>query len=464
MDEKQKNFNIEDIIKKQRDFFKTGKTKDPDFRVMQLQKLRNSINSNEALLLDALKKDLNKSTFEAYTSEVGFALNDIDFMIKNLKSFAKPVKVKTPPAYLGGKSFIISEPYGEALIIGPWNYPFQLIISPLVGSIAGGNCSILKPSRSAPETYKAIEKVISDAFDEDYIYVVKNGSIKSSELLTHRYDFIFFTGGPTVGKLVMEAASKFLTPVTLELGGKSPCIVDKDTKIEYAAKRIVWGKYLNSGQTCVAPDYLMVHKDVKEELLNKMKEAIKEFYGSNPKESNCYGRIISKKHFDRLENLLKQGKIVTGGNTDAGSLYIEPTIIEDVSLEDEIMTDEIFGPILPVIEFENIDEVIEFVNHREKPLALYFFSNSESNIEKVVTGTSSGGVSVNDTISHMTTSYLPFGGVGQSGMGNYHGKASFDTFSHKKSVLKNQMNFDLKQKYPPYNMGLKKIRKLMKFV
>lgn len=458
------NEDVEVLVKKQRDFFASGKTKNVDFRIRQLEKLKNVIEGNENKILDALKKDLNKSTFDGYTTEVGFVMNDIEHMIKHVRKYAVPKKVRTPLIYFGGSSYIMPEPYGEVLIIGPWNYPFQLIISPLVGAMAAGNCAILKTSEYAPNVSRVIEEIINSNFDEEYIKAVEGGVKNSTVLLQHKFDYIFFTGGTTVGRIVMEAASKYLTPITLELGGKSPCIIDKDTNVEYAAKRIAWGKYLNAGQTCVAPDYVMVHKDVKDQFISAMKKTIAEYYGQDSKKSNDYARIINAKHFDRLSKLLEQGKVIIGGKTARDELYIEPTVMTDVELDKSIMQDEIFGPILPVLEYDELEKVITFVNSRSKPLALYFFSKDKVKIDKILNDTSSGGVCINDTISHMTTAYLPFGGVGESGMGNYHGKASFDTFSHLKSVLKNQISFDMKAKYPPYNMSLTKIKKLMKLL
>jgi aldehyde dehydrogenase (NAD+) len=425
-------------------------------------KLKAVLAKSEADILNALKKDLGKCDFEAYTTEVALVINDIDYMIKNIKRLSKPKKVKTPLMYIGGSSYVIPEPFGVVLIIGPWNYPFQLVMSPLVGAIAAGNCAVIKPSEFSPHISKVISKLIKETFSQNYIAVVEGGIETSQLLLEQKFDYIFFTGGTGIGKIVMAAAAKNLTPVTLELGGKSPCIVNYNANLKYAAKRIVWGKFLNAGQTCVAPDYLLVHKKIKEELLKNVIETVKEFYGDEPSISNFYSKIINERHFDRLISLLDEGKVLVGGKHNRENLYIAPTVVDPTSIQSKIMQEEIFGPILPVIEYEELNEAISFVNARPKPLALYFFSNDRKSMDRVIKETSSGGVCINDTISHITTPYLPFGGVGDSGMGNYHGSSSFDTFSHKKSVLRNQMTFDIKIKYPPYNISLNIIKKIMK--
>ncbi|WP_425446157.1 aldehyde dehydrogenase [Dethiothermospora halolimnae] len=453
---------IKDIIKKQRDYFNNGRTRDVDFRIEQLRLLKKTIKDNEDKILNALNKDLKKSYFEGYETEVGILLEEIDYTIKKVKSWAKSKRVKTPITHFLSRSYIHPEPYGVVLIMAPWNYPFQLTIAPLIGAIAAGNCSILKPSEYSNYTSEIIYNIIKENFDEGFVAVIKGGREVNEKLLNENFDYIFFTGSIPVGKIVMEAAAKNLTPVTLELGGKSPCIVDKDIDTKLAARRIVWGKFLNAGQTCVAPDYLLVHEDTKDKLIKDMKEIINEFYGDNPKESPDYPRIINKKHLDRLSNLLNSGNILVGGETDKESLYIEPTIIDNVSWEDSVMADEIFGPILPIIEYRNIEEVIEMVNSYYKPLALYLFSNNKLNIDKIKGNIPFGGGCINDTIVHLASPYMPFGGVGSSGMGSYHGKASFDTFSHKKSILKKSNLFDIKLRYPPYKNKLNILKKLMK--
>lgn len=425
-------------------------------------KLKQIICKNEAGVLSALEKDLGKCSFEGYASEVGFIISEIDYLIGNLKKFAKPHKVKTPLFYFGGASYIIPEPYGVALIIGPWNYPFQLVMAPLAGAVSAGNCAVIKPSEFAPNVSQMISRIIKDAFSEEHVTVVEGGIEVAQTLLAQKFDYIFYTGSTAVGKVVMEAASKNLTPVTLELGGKSPCIVDTDANIELAARRIVWGKFLNAGQTCVAPDYILVHKSIKAKLIESMTEIVKEFYGEDPSNCGYYARIVNERHFDRLVSLIEDGNIVHGGKNDRDKLYISPTVIDSVPPQSRIMQDEIFGPLLPVLAYEDLDEVMEFVNNRQKPLALYFFSRNRKKADRIIKGTSSGGVCLNDTISHIVTPYLPFGGVGESGMGCYHGKASFDTFSHKKSVLRNQILFDVKAKYPPYSIPIDMFKKIMK--
>lgn len=453
---------IKKLIDKQREYFRKGITLDIDFRINKLKVLRKAIIENESLILKALKEDLNKSDFEGYETEIGIVLDEIRYIIKNLKSWAKPKKVKTPLTQFISTSYIYPEPYGITLIIAPWNYPFQLVMAPLIGSISAGNCSIIKPSEYAPHTSKIISKIISDNFEEEFIAVVEGGIEVNKALLKEKFDYIFFTGSVNVGKIVMEAASRHLTPVTLELGGKSPCIVDEDADIDLAAKRIVWGKFLNAGQTCVAPDYLYLHKNIKDYFIKSAIKYIKEFFGENPLKSEDYPRIINIKHFNRLKNLLKEGDILYGGDFDEEKLYIAPTIIDNITWEDSVMQEEIFGPILPLLVFEELDEVIETVNTHPKPLALYYFSNDKEKQKRVISEISFGGGCINDTIVHLATPYLPFGGVGNSGMGSYHGKASFDTFSHKKSVLKKSNLIDIPLRYPPYKGKIKLLRKILK--
>ncbi|EKX80612.1 aldehyde dehydrogenase, partial [Clostridium botulinum CFSAN001628] len=376
--------------------------------------------------------------------------------------WSKPKKVKTPITNFLASSYIYNEPYGVALIMSPWNYPFQLIMAPLVGAISAGNCVLLKPSELAIETEKIIVKIIKDTFSDEYIGVITGGIEESTALLKEKFDYIFYTGGINVGKIVMRAAAEHLTPITLELGGKSPCIVDKDANIDLAARRIAWGKFLNAGQTCVAPDYLVVHRNIKEKLISSIGNYIVEFFGENTFESEDYPRIINERHFKRLEGYLKEGKIVSGGNTDINNLYIEPTIIEGINFENRIMEEEIFGPIFPVIEFEDIDKVIDIVKNNPKPLALYYFSENKEKQEFIIKNISFGGGCINDTIMHLSTSTLPFGGVGSSGIGGYHGRASFDTFSHKKSILKKSNLIDIKIRYAPFKGKINLAKRLFK--
>lgn len=449
-----------DTLKKQKEFFKSGKTKDIKFRIENLNKLKKNIEKNEQYIMEALKKDLGKSNFESYSTELGIVLSEISFITKHLKKWAKPKKVKTPITNFKSSSYIYPEPYGNTLILSPWNYPFQLSIVPLIGSIAAGNTVILKPSSTSYYTSKIIEKIINENFDTGYIHVITGE--RGKKLLDENFDYIFYTGSVPVGKIVMEKASKYLTPVTLELGGKSPCIVDGKANLNLSAKRIVWGKFLNSGQTCVAPDYMFIHKNVKNEMINNIIYYIKTFYGVNPLYSEEYTKIINERQFNRLIKLLDNNKIIYGGDYDKDSLYISPTLMDNVNWDDPIMGEEIFGPILPILEYEELNEVIDIVNSHPKPLALYFFSNDKENAEKIINGISFGGGCINDTIMHLSSPYLPFGGVGTSGMGSYHGKKSFDTFTHYKSILEKSNIIDPNFRYPPYGSKLNIVKKFLK--
>ncbi|MEH2060338.1 MAG: aldehyde dehydrogenase [Nostoc sp.] len=452
--------NVGDIIQTQREFFKTGKTKDVNFRIEQLKNLKQVIIEHEQSIVEALQGDLHKPELETYLTEIG-VIKEIDYAIKNLQNWTKPKKAAVSFDFFSYSARIYPEPLGVVLIIGPWNYPFQLIISPLVGAIAAGNCAIIKPSEIASHTSHIIAEIIAKHFDPAYIAVVEGGVEASQKLLAEKFDHIFFTGGTAVGKIIMAAAAKHLTPVTLELGGKSPCIVDTDINLEHTVRRITWGKFINAGQTCIAPDYLLVNKKIKKDLIDGLEKCLKEFYGDNPVNSPDYARIISEKHFDRLVNFLKDGKVIIGGKTQVSERYIAPTVIDHVSLEDSVMQEEIFGPILPIIEYTDIAEAIALINSRPKPLALYLFSQNKNLQKRVLQETSSGGVCINDTVMQVGVSSLPFGGVGDSGIGNYHGKASFDTFSHNKSVLQNSFWLDLKWRYAPYQSKLPLIKKLL---
>ncbi|MCX7922347.1 MAG: aldehyde dehydrogenase [Clostridia bacterium] len=454
--------DVKNILKKQREYFLTGITKDIDFRTEKLNTLKRAINSHQDEILAALKKDLNKSGFEAYATEVGILLDEINYVVKHLRKWIKPQRVRTPITHFPSSSFIYSEPYGVSLIIAPWNYPFQLAIAPLVGSIAAGNCAVVKPSEYSPHTSELLSRIIARYFDEQYIAVVQGDNEVSKSLLEEQFDYIFFTGSVPVGRIVMQAAAKHLTPVTLELGGKSPCIVDREVDIDLAARRITWGKFINCGQTCVAPDYLLVHKDVKKDLVTHIGKYIKQFYGENPLKSPDYVRVINQRHFKRLKGFLNKGNIITGGYTDEKSLYIAPTVIDGITWDDDIMQDEIFGPILPVLEYDNLSEVITTVNDNPKPLALYFFSNNKRNQKIVLRDISFGGGCINDTIIHLATPHLPFGGVGNSGLGAYHGKMSFEAFSHKKSILKKSNLLDIPLRYPPYKNKLRLLKRVLK--
>jgi len=450
--------HIRKLIENHRAFFSTGRTKDLSFRIDQLKILRQAIIANESAIFDALKKDLNKPAYEAYGGDTAIVINEIDYVLKHLWSWAKPKRVRTPLAYFPSRSFVLPEPYGVALIIGPWNFPFQLLFGPLVGAIAAGNCVLLKPPIAVPHSTRLIAKLVHGNFDPAYISLVEGGAETGQLLLEEQFDYLFFTGGAATGRLVMQAAAKHLTPVTLELGGKNPCIVDADTHLEYTARRIVWGKFFNAGQSCVAVDHLLVDKRIKQRLLDLIVKNLIDFYGADPAQSPDYGRIVNNAHFERLSRLLGQGTIIAGGQSDRAMRYIAPTIIDNIKGQEPIMEDEIFGPLLPVIEYDDLTEAIAMVNSRPKPLALYFFSRDKKKQELVLSQTSSGGGCINDTTIH-ETARLPFGGVGESGTGKYHGKASFDTFSHERSIVKSGFLFDVALRYPPYKDHLKWLRR-----
>jgi aldehyde dehydrogenase (NAD+) len=453
--------NIEAILKKQRAFFATGKTRDLDFRLRQLDRLHKTIQRHEVEILEALKKDLNKSDYEGYMTEVGMVYEELRFVRKHLKRWARPKLVQTPVVQFPSVSRVYTEPYGAVLIMAPWNYPFQLALEPFIGSIAAGNCAVIKPSAYSPNTSKVIEQIIKDAFPASYAFVVQGGREANQSLLKEKFDFIFFTGSPGVGRVVMEAASQYLTPVCLELGGKSPCIVEETADLRLAAKRIVWGKFLNAGQTCVAPDYLLVQDTIQDELLGYIKRYIRQFYGEHPCMNPNYPRIVNEKHFNRLLSLMDCGEIIHGGGSHEESLRIEPTVLTQVSWDSPVMAEEIFGPIFPVITYHDLREAVTEINKRPKPLALYLFTNNKKQEQYVLKMVSHGGGCINDTIVHLATSHMPFGGVGESGMGSYHGKASYATFSHKKGVLKKSNLLDIPLRYPPYRKKLSLLRKIM---
>jgi aldehyde dehydrogenase (NAD+) len=453
---------IEEQVRKQKRFYKTGATRTLEYRVNILTKLSNLIRANEEKILLALKMDLNKSNQEAYTTEIGILLEEIRHTIKHLEKWMKPEKVKTAKTHIGSKGYKMAEPYGVTLIIAPWNYPFQLALSPLVGAIAAGNTAIIKPSELTPHTSHLLAQMIHDTFDSECLFVMEGGVETTQNLLKQPFDYIFFTGSVPVGRIVMEAASKQLIPITLELGGKSPCIVDESANISLAAKRIAFGKLINVGQTCIAPDYLFVHKKVRDLFLEEFKKVVSEFYGQDPIGNEAYGRIVNHKHFERLKSYLDDGTILFGGNVNELELKVEPTILEPKNSNVSIMQEEIFGPILPLLEYEDIQEVIDYVTERPKPLALYVFTTNEDIEEKVNSKISFGGGCVNDTLMHIATPYLPFGGVGESGIGSYHGESSFSTFSHYKSVLKQTNKFDFRFRYPNAKNGMKIMKKLMK--
>lgn len=452
--------DISNVVKKQREFFFTGKTKNIDFRIKSLEKLENSIRKYQDTIEQALKKDLNKSELESYMTEIGMVLSDLNFVKKRLKKWSKDEKVLTPLSQFHSRSFITKEPYGVTLIISPWNYPFLLCIQPLIGAIAAGNTAILKVSEDSIYTSDVVYQMIKDTFSDEYVTVIRGDKEIATELLNQKFDYIFFTGGPNVGKIVMEKASRNLTPVTLELGGKSPCIVEESANLKVAAKRIVFGKYLNSGQTCVAPDYLLLQESIKEEFIQDLKEAILIFYTNDPISNADYSRIINEKNFDRLKNLMKGEKIIYGGDTDRESLKIEPTLLDKITLDSPIMQEEIFGPILPIITFNDIKEAEDIILQMEKPLALYLFTQNKKIEKEILKNISFGGGCINDTVMQLVSSRMPFGGVGGSGMGSYHGKYSFDTFTHKKSIIKKYTWIDLPIRYLPYDEFKMKLIKL----
>lgn len=445
------NEQIVKIAAAQKAFFRSGKTLDIDYRLSALKRLKAAIKRWGKPLIEALWADLHKSYEEAYLTELSIVLGEIDNHIRHLKSWASPKRYSTPLKMFPSRSKVISEPLGNSLIISPWNYPVQLLLNPLVGAISAGCTAILKPSPYVENVSKVIEGLISESFDEEYIAVVQGNRDVNTALLEQRHDIIFFTGSPSLGRKVMAAAAKNLTPVVLELGGKSPCIVDKGADIGTIARRIAWGKSLNAGQTCIAPDYLLVHKDVKEALIAAIAQEFKSLLGDNPKECRHFVRIVNDKAFDRLVGYLEGAEVVVGGEHDKATRYIAPTIIDNVSLDSPIMQEEIFGPIFPVVTFSSIDEAISLVTEREKPLALYYFGDNKT-AKHVLKHTSSGGACVNDTIMHIANEKLPFGGVGNSGMSSYHGSESFDVFSHRRAVVTTPTWLDIPFRYMPYKM------------
>jgi acyl-CoA reductase-like NAD-dependent aldehyde dehydrogenase len=456
--------DITKTVESQRRFFEQGGTRDVSARIRQLNLLKDLVKTNEQAIFEAIGLDLGKSPLEAYVGEVAVLTTEIDYTVKRLPSWVRPDKVKTPFFHFPATSYIYPEPLGVVLIIGPWNYPFQLALTPLIGAIAAGNCSIIKPSELAPNTSGLIARLVGENFDPRVAAVIDGGVETSQELLSQRFDHIFFTGGTSVGRIIARAAAERLIPYTLELGGKSPCFVDRNVDLECAARRITWGKFFNAGQSCTAPDYLLIDTAVKTRFLELAKGYVKKFYGDDPRQSPDFARIVNTNHFDRLAELLAEGDVVLGGATDRDDKYIAPTIIDSVSPNHKIMQSEIFGPILPVIEYDDLRKAIGIVNSMPKPLALYIFSLNREFQGRILAETSSGGVTVNDVFMHGTTQTLPFGGVGDSGIGRYHGKASFDTFSNMKAVIRKGFRFDLDVRYPPYEGKLSRFRKLVKYL
>lgn len=457
--------DVNTILARQHEFFASGTTLPISFRIEQLKKWKSLINAHEVEIIAALKQDLHKATTESLLTEIIMVTDEIDFIIKNLQTWARPQKAKSPfPNCWPGRSLIHYEPYGSVLVIAPWNYPFLLALQPLIGAICAGNCVILKPSEIATHTQDLIYNLISKNFPSEYIAAIKAGPEEMPAILQEKFDYIFFTGGTQTGKAIMSAAAQHLTPVTLELGGKSPCIIDETADLDFTARRIIWGKFINAGQTCIAPDYLLVQQTQKDALVQKLIAVIKHFYGDTPETSSSYPRIINAKHFHRLARLMQNGKIIHGGKINEDDLFIEPTLIDDVKWDDAIMQEEIFGPLLPIITYDKLDDVIKLVNSRPKPLALYLFTCSKANENQVINHISFGGGCINDCLLQIANNHLPFGGVGSSGIGAYHGKYSFETFSHRKGVFKKTMRLDFRLEYPPYSANkLKWLRRLLSF-
>ena len=449
---------------RQRAFFQSGATRSVTFRRAHLERLAGALGRHEAALLSALQADLGKSLSQGYASEFGLVQMEIRHALRNLRRWAAPKRCRTPWFVAPARGWVQSEPFGIVLILGPWNYPVQLLVSPLVSAIAAGNCAVLKPSELAPRTAKAITELINDCFDEPYVTIVNGGADVAEALLRQRFDKIFFTGSTRVGRLVMAAAAKHLTPVTLELGGKCPAIVCADATVALAARRIAWGKFMNAGQTCVAPDFVLVAREARDSFVTAMKKALHEFYGDDPAQCNDYGRIVNPVHFERLVHYLSEGKAIHGGRHDAKNLFITPTILAAVSPDAAVMQEEIFGPILPVLEFDTLDEALALLRDRPTPLALYVFTRDRATEGRVLANVRSGGACVNDVVSHMIGAELPFGGLGASGMGSYHGRAGFEAFSHQRAVLRRATWLDTSFRYPPERLSLGGLKRAMRLL
>ena len=446
--------NIDQVLESQRKYFQSGATLPISFRIEALKKLYAAVKKHENEIYEALKADLGKSDFEGFMCEIGLVLSEISYMIKHVRGFAKNHRVPTPLSLFAASSYKKPSPYGNTLIMSPWNYPFLLTVDPLADAIAAGNTAIVKPSAYSPATSAVIEKMISETFPSEYIAVVTGGRKENAALLEKKFDFVFFTGSQSVGKEVLRHTAETLTPAVLELGGKSPCIVDSTAKISLAAKRIVFGKYLNCGQTCVAPDYILCEKSIKDKFVEEIKKQVKKQYGEKPLENPDYGRIVNEKHFERLCGLIDQNKIVLGGDAKRETLQIAPTVMDNVTWDDAVMGEEIFGPIMPILTFDKFDDVYSMLSERQKPLAFYIFSEDKQRIKEVTERFRYGGGCINDTIVHLATSEMGFGGVGESGMGAYHGKEGFEVFSHSKSMINNKTWIDLPMRYQPYNRSI----------
>lgn len=441
---------IKTIVTRQRKYFQTGSTLPVNTRLNALRRLYAAISGSEKEIHEALKKDLGKSGFESYMCETGLVLEEISYMLKHTARFAREKRVRTPLAQFHSRSFQKPSPYGVTLIMSPWNYPFMLTLSPLVDALAAGNTAVVKPSAYSPNTSEVLRKILSQCFEPQYVAVVTGGRAENTCLLHEHFDYIFFTGSQAVGKEVMRNAAEYLTPVTLELGGKSPCIVDQTADIRLAARRVVFGKYLNCGQTCVAPDYIYCQRSVKDTFIKEVQKQIRKQYGRHPLDNPDYGKIINEKHFDRILGLIDEKKVVQGGGSDRKTLRIEPTVMDNVAFSDPVMQEEIFGPVMPILTFNSIDEVIHRVNAMPHPLALYLFTSDKKTEKKVISRCGFGGGCINDTIIHLATTEMGFGGFGESGMGAYHGKIGFDTFTHYKSIVDKKTWLDLPMRYQPY--------------
>ena len=448
---------IKDLVTRQRSYFQSGATLPVSARLAALRRLYDAISSHEKEIRRALQKDLGKSGFESYMCETGMVLEEISYMLKHTPKFAREQRVHTPLAQFCSRSYKKPSPYGVTLIMSPWNYPFMLTLSPLADALAAGNTAVVKPSAYSPYTSEVLLSTLTECFDPKYVAVVTGGRAENTCLLWEHFDYIFFTGSQAVGKEVMRSAAEHLTPVTLELGGKSPCIVDQTADIRLAARRIVFGKYLNCGQTCVAPDYVYCHRSVKDQLIKEVQKQIRRQYGKQPLHSSDYGKIINEKHFDRILGLIDEKKVVHGGGSDRSTLRIEPTVMDNVTFSDAVMQEEIFGPVMPILVFDSLDEVIRRINSMPHPLALYIFTSDKKTARKVTARCGFGGGCINDTIIHLATSEMGFGGFGESGMGAYHGKTGFDTFTHYKSIVDKKTWIDFPMRYQPYRKGDEKL-------
>jgi len=455
---------ISELLQSQKNYFNTGATKTVSFRKQALKRLKTELVKREKETIEALAKDFNKPAFESVLTETSVVLSDLDLMIKNITKWAKPKRVRPVLLNFPSTDRLYAEPYGQTLIIAPWNYPYQLAIAPMVAAIAAGNTVVLKPSELTPNTAKLLKNIVSNVFKPEHVVVVEGDAEKASKLLEQRWDYIFFTGSVNVGKIVAKAAAKHLTPVTLELGGKNPCIVDESANIKLAAKRIVWGKFLNAGQTCIAPDYILIDKSVKKVFYKAMQNEINKAYSKSPIQSKDFCRIVNQKHFERLAKMLENQNCIIGGQTQAKTLYISPTLIDEPKLNSKVMKDEIFGPILPVISYNKSQEIDTIISKYHKPLSLYIFSTNSDRAKQIIEKFSFGGGCINDTVIHFANHRLPFGGVGYSGIGAYHGKLSFDTFSHKKAVVKKGNWLDLPVRYAPYKDKLDRVRTMLKWL